>query len=352
MKPAASLPPDRQAVFRRAERLSWLTIGYLASTITLLALVLGSSEALKTAWFDDVLSLFPPILFLVGSKIAARKPDVNYPFGYGRAVSAAYLGASVALLGVGAYLLVDSGLKLIARQHPSIGGIVLFGHVLWHGWVAVPVLLWSGLPAIFLGRAKIPLADALHDKVLLADAKMNAADWQTAGAALLGLLGVAYGLWWADAAAGALISLDILRDGVSNVRAALADLMDRRPQNLPDADDDPLPAQITDFLERQDWVDDAVVRIREQGRRFLAEALVVPSREAGLVGNIARASREACELDWRLLQLVIMPVERIPDDVQGRRPDRPERGEDAQGRRPQQARRSGAPAGAPPAGGA
>jgi divalent metal cation (Fe/Co/Zn/Cd) transporter len=43
------------------------------------------------------------------------------------------------------------------------------------------------------------------------------------------------GLWWADAAAAIVISLDIARDGVINVRAAAADLMDSRPTRCDDS---------------------------------------------------------------------------------------------------------------------
>jgi cation diffusion facilitator family transporter len=320
MSAEENLPEDRREDFRKARRLAWLTIAYLLSAIALLGLVLGSSQALRTAWCDDLLSLFPPILFLVGSRVAGREPTEAYPYGFGRAVSAAYLGASLALFAVGGYLLIAAVAKLVAREHPSIGGIELFGHVVWHGWLAIPVLVWSGLPAVFLGRAKLPLAKALHDKVLFADARMNAADWQTAGAALLGVIGIGLGWWWADSAVAALIALEILRDGGGNVRAALADLMDRRPQQLEGGEHDPLPAELTDFLEAQDWVADAAVRVREQGRQFLAEAMVVPRSEDGLVARIEQLSKAACDLDWRLIHVNITPVTRIPDAVKQHTP--------------------------------
>lgn len=318
----AELPQDRVPDLKKAIRLEWLTIAYLLSAILILALVLGSSQALKTAWFDDLLSLAPSILFLVGSRIATKKPTENYPYGFGAAVSAGYLGASVALLGVGGYLLLDAGSKLLEREHPTIGGVSLFGHVVWQGWLAVPVLIWSGVPAVFLGRAKLPLADRLHDKVLLADARINEADWQTAGAALLGIVGVAFGLWWADSAAAALISLDIIRDGFRNVRDALNDLIDRRPQSLTDLKIDPLPTQLADFLQGQDWVEDAVVRLREQGRHFMGEALVVPKIGTELVDKIQQAAKAACDLDWRLIQLTISPVRELPPEAQETRSDK------------------------------
>ena len=58
----------------------------------------------------------------------------------------------------------------------------------------LPALAYSALPSVLLGRAKIPLAEELHNKVLYADAKMNKADWLTAGAAMVGVVGIGFGL--------------------------------------------------------------------------------------------------------------------------------------------------------------
>ena len=84
-------------------------------------------------------------------------------------------------------------MKLVARDHPSIGGDSLFGHVVWMGCLAFGVLLWSAIPAFFLGRAKRRTAEVLHDKTLAADAEINVADWQSATAAMIGLAGVGLG---------------------------------------------------------------------------------------------------------------------------------------------------------------
>ena len=41
---------------------------------------------------------------------------------------------------------------------------------------------------MILGRMKLRLAHELHDKALYTDADMNKADWETAGAACIGIL--------------------------------------------------------------------------------------------------------------------------------------------------------------------
>ena len=42
--------------------------------------------------------------------------------------------------------------------------------------------------------------------MLYADAKMNKADWLTATAAMVGVVGIGVGLWWVDAVAAIAIS--------------------------------------------------------------------------------------------------------------------------------------------------
>lgn len=140
---------------------------------------------------------------------------------------------------MGAFLLWDSVTALLSFEHPSIGTVRLFGTPIWLGWLMLPALVWSAVPAALLGRAKLPLAGALHDKVLHADATMNKADWLTAGAAMVGVLGIGFGLWWADAVAASVICLDILHDGVRNLRTVVADLLDSQPTTVDhDAPDD------------------------------------------------------------------------------------------------------------------
>ncbi|CAN5622086.1 hypothetical protein BH24ACT14_BH24ACT14_04130 [soil metagenome] len=172
----------------------------------------------------------------------------------------------------------------------------------------LPALLWSALPAAALGRAKLPLAEALHDKVLHADATMNKADWLTAGAAMIGVLGIGLGLWWADAVAAAVISLDILRDGVTNLRAVVADLLDSEPTTVDHSGPEALPQVVEQRLRSYPWVADVEVRMREEGHVFFGEAFVVPADDADLPTKIEQAVAEVLASEWRLHDLVIMPV--------------------------------------------
>jgi cation diffusion facilitator family transporter len=314
VRPAArfDLPPGKQRALARAKRLEWITLAYLASAVFALFLTLGSSQAMKAAWLEDMLSFVPPIAFLVSARVARRGPDHRYPFGYHRATTIAYLCGSLALLTLGGVLLADSLAALIAAEHPTIGTVAPFGQPIWLGWLMLPALLYSAVPVVFIGRAKLKLARELHDKVLYADATMNKADWLTASAAMLGVVGIGFGLWWADAVAAAVISLDIAHDGIKHLRASVGDLMDRTPRTVDYRREDPLPERLERFLAELPWVREVAVRVREQGHVYFAEALVVAADDDALTDRIADAVDRARQLDWRLHELVLMPVRKLP----------------------------------------
>jgi divalent metal cation (Fe/Co/Zn/Cd) transporter len=202
--------------------------------------------------------------------------------------------------------------KLLKFEHAPIDLVKPFGdRPIWLGWLMLAALAYSAVPQVILGRLKQPLARELNDKVLYADAEMNRADWMTAGAAMLGVVGIGLGLWWADSVAASIISVDIVRDGWKNLRVAVDDLMDKEPTVVDDSRADPLPLWVKNELLLMDWVKDAEVRLREGGHVFVGEAFVVPVDNEDLVGRIHRANQHLLDLDWRLHELVISPVPEI-----------------------------------------
>jgi divalent metal cation (Fe/Co/Zn/Cd) transporter len=167
-------------VIKKALRLEWVSLFYWLSAVTLLFFTLGQSQAMKAAWIEDILGLFPPIAFLVAARYRHREPNEKFPWGYHRSITVAYVVATLALFALGLFILIDSVEKLLKGTHPPIGLVEIFGHDIWLGWLMIGALIYSGIPPLILGRLKRPLAEQLHDKVLFADAKMNRADWLTA----------------------------------------------------------------------------------------------------------------------------------------------------------------------------
>lgn len=308
-----SLPDEPSRALRSAIRLEWVTIASQVVITALVAVVSGQSQAMKVAWIDDMLSILPPAAFLIATRRIRRQPDVDHPYGYHRSIGVAHLVAGSALFAMGAYLAIDSAMTLIKVERPPIGITVLGGWQVWAGWLMVAVMGITNVAPVILGHYKMKLAEPLHDKVLYADAKMSRANWSSALATIVGVLGVGLGWWWADSTAAIVVSISILKDGVSNIRGAVGGLTDRRARSYDDRQPHPLIGGIDAELASTGWIDHAVSRVRDEGHLFHVEAFVVPAdgqalsaqRCAELVGRLRR-------LDWKVHDVVIAPLPELP----------------------------------------
>ncbi|MFL5448599.1 MAG: cation transporter [Gemmatimonadales bacterium] len=310
------LPQRLRGDHRKAKRIEWLSIALLMLGSIALALTMGQSEAMKTAWVTEVLSMLPPAAYLVAARYEFRPPSKRFPFGYFRSISVSYLVAAASLSLIGLWLLFDAMLKLLKQERPPVGTMVLSGHQFWAGWAMIATLGASMLVGMMLGRLKIPLAERLHDKALKAEAEMNRDEWISEAAAIGGILLIGFGFWWGDAAAAAFISLEIVRDGWHNIRQVVADLMDEAPTVMDQRKLEALPDRLRDAVRQLPWVKGAAVRLREQGRLLSGEIFVVPKPEtADLSSRLEAATRELSNLDWRLHGLVLVPVVQLDGEA-------------------------------------
>jgi divalent metal cation (Fe/Co/Zn/Cd) transporter len=311
-------PPEEAATYRKAVRLEAFTVVYVISAAAVIFFTMGGSQAMRTAFFDDVISLTPALAFLVASRFILRPPSRNYPYGFHGAVSIGYLTAALALTAMGLFLLIESVIKFAHGERTTIGGMALFGHTVWAGWPMLGAVLYTSIPTVFLGRAKLKLAPKIHDKILFADADMMKADWMVGIATAIGVLGVGAGYWWVDPLAAALVSLDIIRDGGRNVQVAVADLMQRRPRKTDASAFEPLPTTLLKRMRALEWVEAAEVRARESGHVFFAEVFVVPrAGTRDLTARIEEAIAEAGDVDWRIHDVTVTPLKSLNREAEG-----------------------------------
>jgi cation diffusion facilitator family transporter len=309
--------PEEQAGERRkAKRLAWLSIVLLLSAAIVMYFVMGQSQAMKTAWVSDVLTALPPMSLLVAMHYELRPASKRFPFGYLRSIAISFLVTASVLSLIGLYLLYDSASKLLKQERPAIGTIELFGHQFWLGWAMIVVLAYSMSVGVLLGILKKPVAKKLFDKELEAEAKMNRAEWMSEAAAIIGIVLVAFGHWWGDAAAAAFISIEIVRDGWHNMRQVVGDLMDESPTEMGKKDLMDLPEKVKDAAERLPWVARAAVRLREQGHVITGDVIVVPRADGmltatDLAARVQAGAEELCNEDWRLHGLTVMPVQSL-----------------------------------------
>jgi cation diffusion facilitator family transporter len=299
------VPKEIEGDLARARRLAWWTIAWMTSIIVVMFLVMGSSQAMKTAFIEDLLSIVPSVVLLIALKLERKEPTRLFPHGYDRAHSIAFLIAATALTIMGAILLLESLRTLAMREHVTIPSIFLFGQQVWLGWLMVAALLYSVIPPFILGRMKLPVARRLHDEVLHTDALMQKADWMTGLAGAAGVIGIGLGYWWADAAAAAIISLSILQDGVGALRTAAAELADGAPRDLESSGMAPDADALCKELKLR-WPE-GEVRVRESGRYILAQVRGVHPPPAGV--DLDSLWPCAPERRWRFAELEFVPPE-------------------------------------------
>ena len=295
-------PPHVEDGIRKGARLEYWTLAWLITVVPLMFLVMGSSQAMKTVWIEDMLGFIPPTVYLISARLERRAPSEKFPAGFDRVNSLAFIISAVALTLMGAYLLFEAVMTLAMKEHPTVGTARLFGRDIWLGWPMIAVLLWSTIPSMILGRLKHPVARTIHDKILHTDAKMQKADWMTGLAAIAGVIGIGLGFWWADAAAAGFISFGILHDGINELRASTAELVDGAPRKLEEDVVAPEAKALRRVLELH--FPDSEVRLRETGRLIRAQvACAAPKGDVDLEalwpGDPDRS--------WRFAQLSFVP---------------------------------------------
>ena len=289
---------------KRAVRLEYWNIGWTISIIIVMGMVLGQSQTMKTAWIEDTLGLVPPLMFLFAAHVERKWPaSFRFPFGFHRVNGLGFLIAAVALASVGLVLLWDAGTTLAAREHATVASVHMFGQDIWLGWLMLAAQSYSLIPPLFIGRRELPLAEKLNDKLLHTDALMNKANWMTGAAGLAGIIGLGLGWWWADSLAAAIISLDIINDGVKALRTATAELVDGAPRALSSTEVSDEAIALHAELKRR--FPGTTIKLRETGRLIRAE----------VHGASSPSVRAPCEeywpddpaRAWRLAEVTFVP---------------------------------------------
>ncbi len=296
------MPQEIEQDFARAQRLEWFTLVTMSTVLVVMFMAAGSSQAMRTAWFEDLLSLVPALVFLVAAKLERRPPSRAFPYGFHRVQSLAFLISAVALASVGTFLLFESTSTLLKREHVTIPPVTMFGETLWLGWLMIAALVYSVIPPLILGRLKLPVAQRLQDKVLHTDALMQKADWMTGLAGIAGVLGVGFGYWWADAAASIVIAGSIVHDGVNALRSSTAELIDGAPRKLEKDEIAPEAEELRRRLAGR--YPGAQIRLRETGRFINAQVSGVLPEDQVELEALWPAGEDR---PWRLAQVSFVP---------------------------------------------
>ncbi len=209
---------DRTGLGIRSAQAGLLTNALLA-VVKILAGVLGNSYALIADGVESATDVFSSAILWRGLNVAARSPDEDYPFGYGKAEALSAAIIALMLLGAAVGIAIQAIREIITPHHApapfTLGVLVIV--------VVVKETLFRRVFAV--GEQVDSLAvrtDAWHHR---SDAITSVAAFLGISAALVG------GPGWASADdfAALFASAIILFNGTRFLRPALQDLMDRAP---------------------------------------------------------------------------------------------------------------------------
>jgi cation diffusion facilitator family transporter len=213
-------PPSRRlddrAHRRDANRALAVSAGGLAMAGLVelaIALVSGSVGLLGDA-LHNLSDVSTSLVVFVGFRVSRRPATPARPYGYERAEDLAGLAVAAVIWASAVFAGAVSIHKLTVRGHTS--------HLALGMAAAAVGIAGNQVVARYKGR----VGRRIHSATLVADAQHSWLDAVSSAGALLGLVGVALGFWWADGVAGLVVTLFIAHVGWQVTSDIVVHLMD------------------------------------------------------------------------------------------------------------------------------
>ena len=215
-----------------------------------LGLVSGSVALIGDA-LHNLSDVSTSAVVFVGFRLSRRPATDTHPYGWERAEDLAGLGVALVIWASAAFAGVVSVHKLLEHGRTTNVGFAMAAAAV--GIVGNQVV----------ARYKRRVGARIQSATLLADAQHSWLDALSSAGALAGLAGVAFGLRWADAVAGVIVTCFIAHVGWEVTGDLLAHLMDSVEPDI--------IATAIAAAESVPGVDHAHVRARWMGRSLLIE---------------------------------------------------------------------------------
>jgi cation diffusion facilitator family transporter len=267
-------------------RFAWLSIAAAVCTIALkvAAWRLTGSVGLLSDALESGVNLVAAVMTLAMLAIAARPPDEEHAFGYGKAE---YFASGVE----GALIL----LAAVAIGWTAIGRLQAPAPI-EEAWLGLAVSTGASLINFGVARVLLRAARRHRSVALEADAHHLMTDVWTSGGVLVGIVAVALTGWERlDPVIALLVAANIVWTGVRILRQSALGLLD---QALPREDQDALATALAQFGPPIQF---HALRTRQSGsRRFVSLHVLVPgewtvNRGHALLEDVERALRGAVQ---------------------------------------------------------
>jgi len=178
----------------------------------------GSLAILSEAG-HSLIDLGATIMTYVAVRVSGKPADDEHHYGHGKVESVSALGET-ALLFLLSGVVIWEAVKRLVEHEPHI--------VVATNWAFV-VMAASVVIDFFRARALTRVAKATQSQALEADALHFSSDLWSSLAVIGGLIGVSFGLWWADSAAALTVALLVCVAGWRLGRRTIETLTDTAP---------------------------------------------------------------------------------------------------------------------------
>lgn len=254
----------------------------LNAGLTFIKLWIGlaaQSQALIADGVHSFSDLFGDFLVIFGLSMGHKEADENHPFGHGRIETLAAMAMGMLLLGVAAGIIIKS-LGLIYSSHHS---------------EASPVVMMTAILSILLKetmyRYTMKVGRRIKSLVVVGNAWHHRSDAFSSIAVLIGVLATYLNPDWylADSIAALVVSIFIIKVGVSLVRQSLLEVVDTSP-------DPEVVAQLVLTAVNTEGVRQAHdIKARHSGSQILVEIHIVvdPDLTVRQGHNIARTVKRS-----------------------------------------------------------
>lgn len=209
--------PNRQRIIIRTSVIGIVTNLVLVAFKMTVGLIAASNAIVLDA-VNNLTDVFSSVVTIVGTKLAARRPDREHPYGHGRYEYLAALVVGAIIFSVGAFALVESIPKVF---HPGLADYSLASIIVISAAILVKIFL--GLYVKSVGRAQDSASllasglDAMFDAVLSFSTLIGIFSTMFFRVSLDGILGVIISLFIIKT------SLEILSNSVLDIIGGRSD---------------------------------------------------------------------------------------------------------------------------------
>lgn len=213
--------------------------------------IVGNSIALISDGIDTAMDVAKSILVYQGIKMAARPPDVEHPYGHGRAetIVANIVGISVVFAG---FLIVEES-SMNFGQHNVVAMIMIVGSSV--------SIIGKFLLSFYMFRT----GKKFSNQAVIADAKDYMSDVFASVAVLVGgLLILLTGIDVFDPIVSIVVAIIIVLMGINVIKSGIPELMEKR--------DSKMVTVIEEIAKDQEYVfNPHLVRVRKLGSYYIVD---------------------------------------------------------------------------------